>query len=320
MAAARLGAALYPHARTVALPTYPFQHRRYWLNRTPGADVSAAGLDRPEHPLLGAVTDLADRDEVVVSGRLSMSTCGWLTGHQVHNSVVFPATGFIEMVLRAGELADCPVIDELVLHTPLVLFENTPTDVQIVVQPTNDDGRRPFSVHARTGEQQRPTAWMLHASGVLSAEQPVVSAPLSAPPGIDPIDGDSFYGRLAAHGYHYSGPFRSLRAIGHHRDRPDVVYAQVELPADTDTSGYGVHPALLDAALHPLAAALDITTVDSDPEAPRLPFVFTGITLYATAATRLQVELTPHRGGHLQAARRRSDRRAGDHHPNSYPA
>ena len=38
--------ALYPHASTVALPTYAFQHRRYWLAPTPAGDVSAAGLDR----------------------------------------------------------------------------------------------------------------------------------------------------------------------------------------------------------------------------------------------------------------------------------
>lgn len=35
--------ALYPHARTVALPTYPFQHRPYWLApprpATPGSAV-----------------------------------------------------------------------------------------------------------------------------------------------------------------------------------------------------------------------------------------------------------------------------------------
>ena len=35
---------LYPHAHTVELPTYAFQHRRYWLAPTPVVDVSAAGL------------------------------------------------------------------------------------------------------------------------------------------------------------------------------------------------------------------------------------------------------------------------------------
>ena len=73
--------ALYPQASTVGLPTYPFEHRRYWLAPASAADVSAAGLDRAEHPLLGAVTELADQDQVVFSGRLSTGTQGWLAGH-----------------------------------------------------------------------------------------------------------------------------------------------------------------------------------------------------------------------------------------------
>ena len=70
------------------------------------------------------------------------------------------------------------------------------------------------------------------------------------------------------------------------------MYAEVAL-ADTDVSGYGIHPALLDAALHPLAAAFySGARFDAESAAPRLPFAFTGITLHATAATQLRVWLT----------------------------
>ena len=113
--------ALYPHARTIELPTYPFEHRRYWLNPASTGDASGLGQDRAEHPLLGAVVDLADQDQVVLTGRLSTATQGWLRGHQVQDTVLFPATGFIDLVLQAGEYTGCPVIDELVLHTPLRL-------------------------------------------------------------------------------------------------------------------------------------------------------------------------------------------------------
>ena len=86
--------------------------------------------------------------------------------------------------------------------------------------------------------------------------------------------------------------FRSLRGIGQNPADPDVVYAQVRLPADTDVSGYGIHPALLDAALHPLAEAWFNTATGADAVAPRLPFAFSGISLHATGATALDVELT----------------------------
>ncbi|WP_158015200.1 type I polyketide synthase [Mycobacterium basiliense] len=282
---------LYPDANIVALPNYPFQHRSYWLAPAPAAEVGAAGLGQPDHPLLGAVIDLADQDQVVLTGRLSTAAQCWLSGHQVNETVLFPATGFIDLVLQAGEYAGCPVIDELVLHTPLLLHDQAPTDLQISVHPAEDTDRRPFSVHSRTGGEHAQQAWTLHASGVFSTEQRPV--PVVAPgPATDTTDQDSFYQELAEHGYHYDGPFRSLRSIGHDPARPEVVYAEIELPADTDTTGYGIHPALLDAALHPLAAAFCRTAADDDAAAPRLPFAFTAITLHATAASRLRVQLT----------------------------
>ncbi|SON63958.1 Narbonolide/10-deoxymethynolide synthase PikA1, modules 1 and 2 [Mycobacterium simulans] len=141
---------LYGQPPTVALPTYPFEHRRYWLSPATSADVSAAGLDRPDHPLLGAITHLADQDQIVVSGRLAITTHRWLTGHQVNDRIIFPATGFVELVLHAGQHAHTPVIDELILHTPLVLSEHTPTDVQITIHPPTETHQRPFTVPSRS--------------------------------------------------------------------------------------------------------------------------------------------------------------------------
>ncbi|WP_188113172.1 polyketide synthase dehydratase domain-containing protein, partial [Mycobacterium simiae] len=279
---------LYPQARATALPTYPFQHRRYWLAPGAGADVNAAGLDRPEHPLLGALTQLADQDQIVISGRLSTSTHAWLTGHRIHDSVVFPATGFIELVLHAGQHVDCPAIDELILHTPLVLADHVPTDLQITVHPRDEHQRRPLTIHARTGAaNQQRGAWVLHATGTLSADQPDAPAP-TALPHTTAIDSSDFYGKLATSGRHYDGPFQGVVGIGHDPNSPNTVYADIALPADADAHGYGIHPALLDAALHPL------TTLDDGDGSTgaRLPFALTGITLHATAATRLNVALT----------------------------
>ncbi|MGV0552900.1 fatty-acid--AMP ligase [Mycobacterium kansasii] len=284
--------ALYPHARQVELPTYPFQHHRYWLTPRSGTDAAGLGLDQPQHPLLGAITTLADRDEVIATGRVVLGSQAWLAAHRVGDVVVLPATGFVDLVLGVGDYVGCPVIDELVLHTPLVLAEHTPTDIQISVADADGAGRRSVNVHARTGTDHRAEAgWVLHASGTLrpgqtaAGEPPVPALPATA------VDVQRFYQQLADCGLHYDPPFCSVRGIGLQPGDPDHIYAEVALPAGTDITGYGMHPALLDAALHPIAAALG-AGADAEPAVLRLPFVFSGVTLYATAATRLQVWLT----------------------------
>ncbi|MEU8473448.1 type I polyketide synthase, partial [Streptomyces sp. NPDC029006] len=61
-------------ARHVDLPTYPFQHQRYWPRTAPypAAGVEAAGLEAPDHPLLGAAVVSADGGQVLLTGRLSL--------------------------------------------------------------------------------------------------------------------------------------------------------------------------------------------------------------------------------------------------------
>ncbi|VBA36080.1 Narbonolide/10-deoxymethynolide synthase PikA2, modules 3 and 4 [Mycobacterium innocens] len=283
---------VYPHARTVELPTYPFQHHRYWLTPRPSGDAAGLGLDQPQHPLLGAITPLADRDEFIATGRLVLGSQGWLAAHRVGDVVVLPGTGFVDVVLGVGDYVGCPVIDELVLHTPLVLAEHTPTDIQISVAGADGGGRRSFTVHSRTGADHRAEAgWVLHASGILSPAQTAAAEPPFPALPVTAIDVERFYEQLAECGLHYASPFCSVRGIGHEPADPDHIYAEVALPAGTDITGYGIHPALLDAALQPIAAALGVGAA-AESSVVRLPFVFSGVTLYATAATRLQVWLT----------------------------
>ncbi|ORA05562.1 hypothetical protein BST12_29370, partial [Mycobacterium angelicum] len=174
-----------PHTPTTALPTYPFQHRPYWLTPAATTNVTTAGLDQPDHPLLGAVTPLTDQDQVMVlTGRLSPTTHPWLGSHRVQGTPILPAAVLADLLLYAGGHADCPVIEELLLQAPVVLADESTTDVQITVHPVDETHRRPFTVHSRTSGG---AAWVLHATGTLSAERgraPAVVVP-SVVEGVD---------------------------------------------------------------------------------------------------------------------------------------
>ncbi|WP_159043806.1 polyketide synthase dehydratase domain-containing protein, partial [Streptomyces sp. NRRL S-1521] len=62
-------------------------------------------------------------------------------------------------------------------------------------------------------------------------------------------------------------------------------FAEVVLPEGVKAEGFGLHPALLDAALHAIGLA--------DGEAEGLPFSWSGVRLYASGATALRVRLAP---------------------------
>ncbi|WP_413805380.1 SDR family NAD(P)-dependent oxidoreductase [Streptomyces sp. OE57] len=299
-----------PTPRTVDLPTYAFQRQRYWATATGGVgDVGAAGLQRVEHPLLRAAVGLA-AGGLVLTGRVSATGGdGWLGDHVVAGASLVPGAALVEWALRAADEAGSGGIEELALQVPLVLPESGGLRVQIVVGEAAEDGRRDVRVYSRPDRDAEPGAdpdWVSHAEGVLSppttpTTPTAPTAPTEAeelagvwpPEGAKPMDVEDFYEHAAAAGYAYGPSFQGVRAVW--RDGADLL-AEVALPeAAGDAEGFGIHPALLDAALHPMLLAVDIEATDDG--GMRLPFAWNGVSLWATEATTVRVRLSPHRDG-----------------------
>ncbi|MEU4371375.1 SDR family NAD(P)-dependent oxidoreductase [Micromonospora chersina] len=276
--------------RRVDLPTYAFAHRRYWPRPvTAAADVGAAGLAAAGHPLLGASVPLADGQGHLFTGRLAVGDQPWLADHRVSERVLVPGTGLVELCLRAGDEVGCPVLDELVIEAPLTLPADRATQVQVAVGPAGADGRRPVTLHSRPADGPGAAPWTRHGTATLSAAAPAPSAAPAAGPPHDahPVDLTGFYDRLATEGYGYGPAFQGLRAV---RAGDDEVYAEVDLPAGprADADRYGLHPALLDAALH---AAHFGGLAEAGGDRLLLPFAWNGVTLHAAGATALRVRL-----------------------------
>lgn len=266
-------------SRRVGLPTYAFEPTTYWLD-VPGAgsDPAAVGQTPTGHDLLGSCVSTPDGG-LVLTGRLGRDSHPWLADHMVHGAVLVPGTGLVEMVMRAaGEVAQ-GLLEELMLHAPLLLPERGGVAVSVTVGQSDESGRRPVAVHTRNDDGE----WTNHAEGVLAASKPEPSFDLSIwpPEGAEPVDLTDLYPRLGDQGYDYGPAFQALRAAWR---RGDETFAEVALPTG-DADGFGVHPALLDASMH--------ASLLNDAGQTVLPFAWTGVTWHAAGGSALRVKIAP---------------------------
>ncbi|MFV2216653.1 SDR family NAD(P)-dependent oxidoreductase [Actinomadura sp. LOL_016] len=288
-----------PPAPPPALPTYAFQRQRFWLRAPAGAaDVTAAGLETGGHPLLGACVTLADEQTTVFTGRLSLDAHPWLADHAIARTPVLPGTAYLELAVHAGDRTGTPHVHELALHTPLVLDPGSPTRIQVTVQGPDDNGHRALAVHSRPdgrADLAAGHAWTCHATGVLAPSgAPPETPDMTAwpPPGARPVPVDDLYQRFEERNLNYGPLFQGVRRAW---SSPDGMFAEIGLPDPEAAAGYTLHPALLDAAMHPTALAAHSTTHDRDGH-PYLPFTWNGVTVHAADATALRVAITSRAG------------------------
>ncbi|MFE2337907.1 SDR family NAD(P)-dependent oxidoreductase, partial [Streptomyces coelicoflavus] len=270
-------------ARHVPLPTYPFQHQRYWLDNLPSdtIDLSAAGLDSADHPILRASVAIPSSGRTLLTGRVDLRSLPWLTDHTVGDQVVFPGTAFLDVVTHAGRMSDCSRLAELTMNVPLLLDESEPVQIRVDVDELVN-GRRAVGVYSRAEHADRGQPWTRHCSGSLEAAPATVAESTVRWPPAEavPIPVDDFYDRMAQAGIGYGPAFRGMRSVWQHGEE---LYAEVRL--DADSAGFTVHPALFDAALHAMA-------LDTDRGQATLPFSWSGATLHHRADDHVVARLT----------------------------
>ncbi|WP_308298729.1 type I polyketide synthase [Streptomyces sp. GESEQ-35] len=222
----------------VDLPTYAFDHQHYWLRSTGTAtDAASLGLAGADHPLLGAVVSMPNSGGLMATSKWSLGTHPWLADHLLSDVVVVPNAALVEVSIRLGDLVSAPVLDELTVETPVVLPQHGSRGIQVVVGEPDEARRRPVEIYSRAADAPLDAEWTRHAHGTLT-----LASGREIPADIGPVTEVTLDGA-------------ALR----------------------DADRYGVHPALLDAAVH--------TVVPGG----MLPSEWTGVSLLASGATALRV-------------------------------
>ncbi|WP_329011220.1 SDR family NAD(P)-dependent oxidoreductase [Micromonospora rifamycinica] len=226
----------------VDLPTYAFDHRHYWLRSTPTAtDATSLGQTATGHPLLDAVVSLPNAAGFAATSRWSSRSLPWLSGPHGSAAVAVPNATLVEVAIRLGDLADTPTLDTLTVDAPVRLPARGGRDVRAVVGGPDDTRRRSVEIYSREPDAPFDAPWIRHAHGTLAPAAAQATHPV-----------------------------------------PDVA-AEVGLDegAERDAGRYGLHPALLDAAVR------DVLPAGTQPTG------WTGVTLLASGATAVQVRPGP---------------------------
>ncbi|RST09701.1 type I polyketide synthase, partial [Streptomyces sp. WAC05374] len=286
-------------AATLPLPTYAFQRERFWLEASYSGDLASVGLERPEHPWLGAMTVLANGEGHLFTGKLSPAQHSWLDDHVVHGTVIVPGTGLLDLALAAAHRTGAAGVGDLTLLEPLVLNETV--RLQVVIGTAQDGTGRTVEIYSRPDDSV-DGQWRRHATGELledatrqadDTSQELRQWPV---PGAESVPLDGYYETFQDLGLHYGPAFQGLTELWR---KGDTAYALVRLPGDLRPGDYGVHPALLDAALHGLAA---LRGPDAHEEAARtedqdgdtgvlLPFAWSGVECWSAQSPLLRVRV-----------------------------
>ncbi|MCV9879626.1 type I polyketide synthase [Brenneria izbisi] len=305
---------------TVPLPTYPFQHRRYWLQAPPAQPTLNSGFFAVKHPFLHAGIDSAAQQSWIFTGRLDAARQPWILEHRVADVAAGAGAMTAEMMLSIGERIGCQRIDDLFLHTILPLDESIPTAIQLHIGPAEADGGRTVEAYFHQPNAPEPheyqmAAWKRYATcrlvpGETSLpEWPDLHNDNWPPANARPVDFTPIYEHLAAQGVILGNAFQRLVNVWEHADGLYIEAASPESHAEPGEN-FTLHPTLLDAGMQ--AALLEQLTPGKENRQPRLLFSLSGIRQYIRGAQRLRGHLVrktddPSTSGYSEYALRLAD-------------
>lgn len=278
----------------VSLPKYPWQHGRYWINRTEqqGLGRTADTGSGWRRPLLGPpIRSSIHPSECYWQQDLDEHTLPFLRDHRLGDTVVMPGAAFVEMLLAASaELADpdsCSLADvRFERMLPLVAGRTTRTQVAFSAEAPGHPNLQLVSEDA-----EAPGTWYRHAAAVR------VRQPESCPAREDLVElarrcsatlmsSAEHYRDAASRGVRLGASFQALESL-QLGDGEALARATLPDSAFAPEAVFQIHPVLLDAALQLLFRLLMRGRRLDDLGGTYVPVFIKSIRIYRRASRTL---------------------------------
>lgn len=264
------------------LPGYVWDKQRHFLEDT--SETRFSLLADWGGPLLGERKGANSPEWMVTLGALSPV---FLKDHQVGDTTIFPAAGFLEIALAAGRaLYDdaCLTVENMEIHAPLALEDKSLRHLTITLDPT--DGKLEI--------RSRP--YLSDSAGITNATATVQITPskmapsktwasMPQPANSNAFDKPAFYETTKELGLTY-GPF--FQTVDDLSIEGACVHATLNLSDAlmAEENIFNLHPCLADGCLQSLFALL-IAQSESKDIPTYLPSVFGKVTLYKPFAAQI---------------------------------
>ncbi|MEO5720310.1 MAG: SDR family NAD(P)-dependent oxidoreductase [Chthoniobacterales bacterium] len=257
-----------PSRRLLNLPAYPWDKSRCWNE---GHDLREGRLAPGGRGLLDV---RLSRATPTWTARLDGRQMAFLKDHRVENLIVFPAAGFVEMVLEAGAqwFEGKPfAVEDFEIRKPLILPDPASG---LLLELTFEPNERTFAIQSRF---ENGGSWSVHVVGSMRGERvesAFATSNWEATAGLEPLEVDTFYGRMSDLGLPYGEEFRPIRELSAGAGKSAGRLSLTEAAARR-AGEYSLHPALFDGALQIFSAGA--ATLEGQNAGLRLPVRFSRI-------------------------------------------
>ncbi|MUG94286.1 SDR family NAD(P)-dependent oxidoreductase [Scytonema sp. UIC 10036] len=156
--------------KKVALPTYPFQRQRYWIENSSPARRGQKSTKL--HPLLDKKLQLPLSQDIVFESEFSTSTKPFLAEHKVYDQVVVPGAAYLSLLLGAASLTfstQACRLENIVFPQALAIPSGEARTVQLVLSPQGSaKSFQLISFDAATDSSNQVSKLLVHATGFIS--------------------------------------------------------------------------------------------------------------------------------------------------------